>query len=97
MKMSIELNDQNAILRWMRIVAGSLGAITGAWALLAHPRDFLAGVVQISTAVFFIFMKFRKPNEPFLEYIIKPRAVITFVSVLIMMSCSIAGLVRQFR
>ena len=94
--MRISLNDQIAIPTWIRIAAGSFAAVAGAIMAFINPHDILNGISQIALAFFLIFMKFRQPKELFREYIVKPRAVITLASPLIMGACAMVWLVRRF-
>jgi hypothetical protein len=97
MKVRISYEDRPAFPTWIRIVAGSVGAVTGAMAFWTHPHDFLTGISLISTALFLFFMRFRQPTESLQEYIVKPRSMITLVFPVIAGICALACLVRQFR
>lgn len=97
MKVRISYGNRSAFPTWIRIVAGSVAAVSGAMAFWTHPHDFLTGVSQISMALFLLFMKFRRPNESLQEYIVKPRAVITPAFPLIAGACALGWIVRHFR
>jgi hypothetical protein len=97
MKVRIPNEGGPAFPAWIRIAVGSFVTVTGALAFWTHPHDFLMGINQISLALFLFFMQFRQPNESFREFIVKPRAVITFASLLIIVASSLALLVRSFR
>ena len=92
-----ERNDQAAsFMLWMRIVAGSFGAVVAALAFFTDPHDFLQWFSLLSMALFLLFLKFPQPNESFQEYMVKPRAMITFASMVGVLVSSIWWLAEHF-
>jgi hypothetical protein len=95
MNVRIRYNGGTPFPAWIRIAVGSIVTVTGVMASWTH--DFIMGINQISLALFLFFMTFRQPDEPFQEYIKRPRATITFVSVLTLGASSLVLLVRLLR
>jgi hypothetical protein len=86
---------QTRFFLWMRIIAGGLVAVAGALSFWEHPSNILDWVRNVSLASFFLFLRLRQPNEPFREYVVKPRAILTIVSVIIALVSSSLWLARH--
>jgi hypothetical protein len=97
MKVSILNEGRPAFPAWIRIAVGTCVAVTGALAFWTYPHDFLMGINQISLALFLFFMKSRQPNESLQKFIVKPRAIIAFASLLIIAASSLELIARSLR
>ncbi len=89
--------DQAGFFLWMRVIAGTIAAITCAMQVWTNSHDIVRWLNSLSLACFFAFYRTKQPGESSSTYLANARAIVTNCSALAVVVTGALLIVRSAR